>query len=175
MSKFDNETDDERIVRFFSHVDKGADNGCWNWTGAVNGSIKNPGYGVFSIKHKLVGAHRFSYSLLVGDIPNGLFVCHSCDNRLCVNPTHLWVGTARENTQDCIAKGRFASGRYRYSRTTGISRGQSKLCSDDVNWIKLNYKKGFIRQKDIAKKYSVDQRTISRIVRGESYLFFEKE
>lgn len=162
MSKFDNETDEERLERFLSHVNKTAD--CWLWTGAKNG---NNGYGVFSIKHTLVFAHRFSYSSLVGEIQRGYIICHACDNPSCVNPSHLWPGTHKDNTRDCISKGRFG---HKY-----FSNVQLKLSRKDVNWIKSNYKKGFLRQKDIAKKYSVDQRTISRIVRGESYLFFEKE
>jgi hypothetical protein len=77
---------------------------CWIWHGSKAGI----GYG--TIKYppcKQCYAHRFSYQLFNGPIPNGLDVCHSCDNPLCVNPAHLWAGTAKDNTHDSIKKGRF--------------------------------------------------------------------
>jgi hypothetical protein len=91
------------MCRFLSYVDKTTD--CWVWLGGLNRS----GYGKFSYNKKfpLLAAHRASYILFVVDIPTGLFICHSCDNTSCVNPNHLWAGSAKDNTQDCIKKGRF--------------------------------------------------------------------
>ena len=92
--------------RFLAHLDKDAKpNDCWIWDGAI---FKQTGYGQFgSVKTGVHTAHKYSYQLFNGQVPEGLFVCHSCDNRLCFNPKHLWLGTAKQNSEDMVKKGRY--------------------------------------------------------------------
>lgn len=91
--------------RFMSKVDQRGS--CWVWTGA----LKDNGYGYFRISKALgmISAHRAAYLILVGEITKGMYVCHSCDIRSCVNPGHLWLGSQEANQRDMAAKGRVKS------------------------------------------------------------------
>lgn len=86
------------MERFWKKVQKTAT--CWNWTAA-----QRNGYGVIKINKKLISTHRLSYEIHKGSIPDGLLICHSCDNRLCVNPEHLFLGSYSDNTIDAVNKG----------------------------------------------------------------------
>lgn len=90
--------------RFWRRVDK--TDGCWVWKTAPS----QPRYGYLRVGKSLVAAHRVSYELANGTIPNGLFVCHHCDNPKCVNPAHLFLGTQLDNMRDMHAKGRANNG-----------------------------------------------------------------
>lgn len=76
--------------------------GCWEWNRAMSGT----GYGQKWYSGKAWNVHRLSWTIYNGAIPEGLYVCHSCDNRKCMNPGHLWVGTQGDNLRDMYAKGR---------------------------------------------------------------------
>lgn len=126
--------------------------GCWLWTGSEHGS----GYGVIHVEHRRnMLAHRASYTAFRGPIPKGLYVCHRCDFRPCVNPDHLFLGTARENTQDMIRKGR---GR----RVWGEHVHGAILTPQIILDIRADTRS----QKDIAVAYGVGQPHVSRIKSG---------
>ena len=88
------------IERFNQKINK--TNTCWLWTGAQN----SKGYGAMSYNGKVINAHRLSYLLHKGEIPDKLIVCHTCDTPRCVNPDHLWLGTHTDNNHDMIKKNR---------------------------------------------------------------------
>lgn len=95
---------EDQAARFWTKVQKS--DACWEWTGAVT----RAGYGHFAWyendQHRQGGAHRYSWMLAFGHIPEAMLVCHRCDNRRCVRPEHLFLGTFTDNEHDKIAKGR---------------------------------------------------------------------
>jgi hypothetical protein len=95
-------------VSFWLKVDKGPHpKGCWLWKAChYNCGYGSVDYAINGQRKKMVAAHRVAYFLAKGPFDNSLDVCHSCDVRNCVNPAHLWLGTARDNMQDCLSKGR---------------------------------------------------------------------
>jgi hypothetical protein len=139
------------IDRFWSRVDKSDE--CWLWTGAVSHS----GYGIIGVQSKHVSTHRFSYHIAYGDIPNGMVVCHSCDNKLCVNPDHLFAGTQKQNIEDAMRKMRHVHG-----EKVGISKLTDKL----VIAIRHEYRYCGFTQVQLAKKYNMSQSQISYVVTG---------
>ncbi len=119
----DHQFDAETLARFDAKVVPEPNTGCWLWSGTV---LTN-GYAQFWASGKGLYAHRFAYERHIGEIPAGLFVCHHCDTPLCVNPSHLFVGTHTENMRDSVAKGRAARGATHGSRTKpeSVPRGDA--------------------------------------------------
>lgn len=89
------------MERFYSKVKK-LKSGCWEWVACKRGKT---GYGAFKFEGKLIDAHRMSYIIAKGYIPSGFLVCHTCNNRLCVNPKHLILGTYKDNHNDGVKNG----------------------------------------------------------------------
>jgi hypothetical protein len=144
------------LSRFETKFTKG--DGCWNWTGSCN----KQGYGEFGLEGKLQRAHRAAYMFYVGSIPPGLFVLHSCDNRRCVNPAHLWLGTQRENIRDMIDKGR-SPNRY------GERNGSAKLTGVKVSTIRELVRQSGHTYGSIAHTFGVARSTICDIVYGKTW------
>lgn len=140
----------QTIENVLSKLELGA-NGCFVWTGTKTGE----GYGKLTWGSKRRSAHRIIYESLVGPIPKGMFVLHRCDNPACVNPNHLFLGTAQDNSNDMKAKGRQAKG----------SQACSKLCESQVVEI-LSHKQAGMSTPSIAQKYGVTTRTVRKIIRG---------
>lgn len=119
--------DQEFAARFWSRVAV-TDAGCWLWTRGKD----RKGYGAVSYRRKMLKAHRVAWELTFGKVPDGLFVCHSCDTTACVRPTHLFVGTAAANSADMVAKGRAS----RKARAVGVHNGSAKLSPAGARWVR---------------------------------------
>lgn len=102
------------LDRFMIRIKVDPKTTCWTWVGAVSSN----GYGHININGKLISAHRLSWELFHNEKPGKKFVLHKCDNPLCVNPDHLFLGTNSDNQRDCIAKGRRAKKCTRYTQST---------------------------------------------------------
>lgn len=145
--------------RFWERVDVQGPDECWEWTaGRIAG-----GYGRINDLGRPLGAHRVSWEIEnQTSVPEGLVVCHRCDNPPCCNPAHLFVGTTRDNAQDRDRKGRGLHGEANYC---------AKLTWDSVRSIRRRVDAGE-RQCDLAREYGVTRTTINDIVKGRSWRDF---
>ncbi len=146
------------IRRFYEYVAVGKPDECWEWLGGTAA-----GYGVFRFHGHQITASRFAFWITTGHHPGELLVCHSCDNSLCVNPNHLWLGTCRENKQDASEKGRLVSCMRR-----GEMHPNAKLSTDEVLEIRTKQAVGISRSQ-LAIEYNVSQVTIDNIISRRSW------
>lgn len=147
------EQDKERLKNKLLDNSLLLENGCWEWQGCCG----SHGYGQMTFMLKGMVTHRASHEVFKGPIPEGKMVCHICDYRRCINPEHLFIGTARDNIHDMIAKGR------------GDLQNSLKLTDDQARQIKDLYNKRQISQQAIAQQFDTSQATVSRIGTGASY------
>lgn len=149
------------INRFWSKVAKGNSAECWDWIG----NLYKDGYGQVMINKTSRRAHRISYELTVGPIPAGMVIMHKCDNRKCVNPNHLCLGTQKENIHDMIAKGRKAP-IYRQ----GSLNGRATIAEDDIRYIRAVAVKGRGGNVQmLAEKYSITTTQVLSILSKKSW------
>jgi len=141
-------TASETEARFFEKVSPEPNTGCWLWTAYT----KSAGYGQFWYLGRWKLAHRASYDMFVGKVPDGVLVCHKCDVPGCVNPDHLFLGTHQDNTDDMVRKGRDF-------HPKGEDNSSAKLSKLQVAAIRRDARP----QRHIALEYSVSQQLVSQI------------
>lgn len=164
--KLQTQLNSETLERFWSKVDKTSSyTGCWIWTA----SKLTGGYGAFKFDGSMVRAHRFSWEIENGNVPEDLQVLHNCpggDNPSCVNPDHLWLGTQEDNVHDMDIKCRRGDNSP-INPACGERNGNSKLTKEDVEIIihLFDNKDRFeLTQQEIADLFGVSQKQISRLI-----------
>lgn len=145
--------------KFWLYVNRGEVDDCWEWTG----HLWSNGYGNFKLFNGGYLAHRLSYYLHYGELPGDLSVCHKCDNRKCVNPHHLFLGTTQDNIDDMMRKGRKKPARGEKVYQAFLTSSQVA----EIKWLLLNTR---MTHKNIASLYSIpNQNTVSRIKNGKRW------
>lgn len=136
------------------HMKKTA-NGCWEWTRSKD----RKGYGQVGVNYKHIYAHRLAYMLWIGEIPEGMCVCHHCDNPPCFNPNHLFIGTRKDNARDAAQKGRtFIPGAFCEQHP------MAKLTNEQVQEIRRLFIPLKVTRKMLSEKFGVSVHTIASIV-----------
>lgn len=148
------------IERFWDNVKILGKNDCWEW----QGKSKADGYGQVCYDSQRDLAHRLVYRMTYGPIPDGMCICHTCDNRLCCNPAHLWLGTIADNNKDKARKGR-ASNQFL------SGNAKSALSSQDLDDIRSLYRLQELTQDQLAERYGVSQTMVSHIINHYGVLY----
>lgn len=151
--------------RFWPKVAKGDPDTCWEWTAA-----RDPlGYGFFRMEpgEPMWRAHRVAWHLTNGAIPDGMLICHRCDNPPCCNPAHMFLGTNADNCADRVAKNRSS----RKVTHFGEASPKAKLTAAQVAEIRERYAAGGVTQRELGEEFGVGQTQVGRIVRGVRWAF----
>jgi hypothetical protein len=144
--------------RFWAKVNK-LPSGCWEWTGATN----KGGYGILhTLAYDSQKAHRLAWELTHGPIPDGLLICHHCDNPPCCNPDHLFLGTHTDNMKDAFSKGRI-------SRPKGDSHHNAKMSSEEVALARQLHTEGKTTGAALARRFGMSKAAMCKLLRGETY------
>lgn len=151
-------TPENRLAHFLSKVDIPDDReGCWKWQDCPTSG----GYAQYRVGNRKIRVHRYSYQIFKGPILAGLLVCHTCDNPMCVNPRHLFLGSEKDNTQDMIRKGRKVI-------ITGENHHWAKLTNQEVVRI-IELRNQGLAQQDIANAVGVSRPRVSQILTDPRY------
>lgn len=146
--------------RFNSKVVR-SETGCWLWTGCKD----NHGYGQLAIRQGLkIRSHRISYELFVGEIPEGQFVLHKCDNPACVRPDHLFLGSQKDNMRDMDQKDR----RKLPQARRGSENARAKFTDEEIITLRSRHASGETFS-ELARECGISTTNMSRILRGERY------
>ena len=154
----------ERVrQRFLRHVDQSGE--CWLWTAAYSGS----GYGqTRDERQRTVGAHRLAWRMTYGE-PDTLYVLHRCDVKGCVRPSHLFLGTAKDNASDCASKGRVARGSsLNHPSQHGERNHNAKLSNEAVAEMRRLFDLGEATQADLMRRFETTRANVHMIVRRKS-------
>lgn len=139
---------------FWALVGQEAPEACWEWDGRRN----EKGYGTLSFAGRFARAHRVAWELTYGPIPDGMVICHRCDNPPCCNPAHLFLGTQLENIADREAKGRGS-----------VPPSRAKFTAGQVRQIRAEYERGLVTQQSLADRWGISRGNLSKILTRRLY------